>query len=174
MKPIDIITMSDFEHLSTVMYELADSGFVVCSVLSNEQAFELFRELSVYDDVQLGSISLQNGDYDCYDREYYVTLDTDMVLDIVPAWHKGDEKHSAGYTYNEADVFFFDTDAYATVMLPYQDKLCYELRFSDDCDEDTVDDICKDCSEDCSTCEEYDDIFQYLHNIKTILDEIFE
>lgn len=174
MKTIDVMTMSDYEHLGTVMYELAEDGLVVCSVLSSEQAFELLRELSIYDDVQLGSIHLQNGDYECYDREYYVTLDTDMVLDIEPAWHNGDDKHSAGYAYNEADVFFFDTNASAAVMLPYQNKTCYELRFGDvDYDED---DICEDCSEDCSDCDiDNDDaVLAYLHNLKAILDELFE
>ncbi len=57
----------------------------------------------------------------------YVTLDSDMYLDIAPAWNKGDDKHSIGYSYNEADVYFFDGDAHASAMELYQENICYEL-----------------------------------------------
>lgn len=131
MKSIDIIKMPNYKKLSDLMYDVASLGLVVCSTLSCEQAFELLKEIVSCNNIQLGSIYLQDEDYNGYDREYYVTLDSDMVLDISPAWHKGDETHSAGYAYNEADVYFFDGDSRAAIMREYQDKVCYELRFYD-------------------------------------------
>ncbi len=174
MKAIDIINMPDYEKLGGLMYDVADFGYVVCCVLSYEQAFELFRELSAYGDIQLGSIHLQNEDYNGYSREYYVTLDSDMVLDIAPAWNKGDETYSAGYAYNEADVYLFDSDANASVMAQYQDKECYELHFVES-GEVTIDDSgCGDCCNDCCSCIRNNETLPYLYNIKTILNEIFK
>lgn len=142
MKSIDVIHVEDYDKLSNLMYELAYEGFVVCCVMSHTKAFELLKEIAVYDDIQLGSIQLQNEDYSGYDREYYVTLDSDMYLDIAPAWYKGDDKHSAGYSYNEADVYFFDGDAHASAMESYQGNICYELHIEDDSsDEDKIKEI---------------------------------
>lgn len=174
MKAISIINMPDYKKLGNLMHDTADLGCVICCVLSYEQAFDLFRELSIYDDIQLGSIHLQNEDYNGYDREYYVTLDSDMVLDIAPAWHKGDETHSDSYAYNEADTYLFDSDAHASVMAQYQDKECYELRFVDSGEETVENSGCGDCCNDCCSCVRNNEALQYLHNIKTILDEIFK
>lgn len=133
MKPIDIIQVEDYKKLSSLIYRIADKGFVVCCVLSYEKAFELLKEIAMYsDNIQLGSIQLQNEDYSGYNREYYVTLDSDMYLDIAPAWNKGNDKHPAEYSYNEADVYFFDSDAHASVMEAYQENACYELHIAYD------------------------------------------
>lgn len=122
MKAMNIIEL-DYIDLSDLMHTVAELGFIICCTLSDADAFELMKELSVYSDIQFGNINLMNKEFYEYDREYYVTLDPNMVLDVEPAW----DEHYGRYLYNDAEVYLFEGSSNAAIMDGYQDRNCFEL-----------------------------------------------
>lgn len=140
---------NDFAELGNHMYELAsEKSQVVTAVLLYEDAIDLIKWLMLYDDVSVGSINVENEDYHGYDNEFYITLDTDLVLDVVPAYQLQTDKTAEGYLTLESDVVLYggDTSSKLATQNTYDNKYEIVIKNYDDNNE------CGDCCGDCSNC----------------------
>lgn len=145
---MEIRNFYDFDELGDYMYELAsEESQVVTAVLLYEDAIELIKWLMLYDDVEIGSISIENEDYHGYDKEFYITLDTDLVLDVVPAYQLQTDKTAEGYLPLESEVVFYGGDVSSKLALQNTYGNKYEIVI-----ENYYDDECGDCCGDCSNC----------------------
>ena len=143
---------NDYAELSNHMYRLAsEESQVVTAVLLCDEAVNLIKWLMLYDDVTVGSINIEKEDYHGYDKEFYITLDTDLILDVVPAYQPPTDKTVEGYTTPESDIMLYggDTSSKLATQNTYGNK--YEIII-----EDYNDDECGDCCEDCSNCPHRD------------------
>lgn len=140
---------NDFAELGNHMYELAsEESQVVTAVLLFDDAVKLIKWLMFYDDVTVGSIIIENEDYHGYDNEFYITLDTDLVLDVMPVYQLQTDKTTEGYIDIESDVMFYGGDVSSKLVFQntYGNKYEIVIKNYDDKDE------CEGCCEDCSNC----------------------
>lgn len=138
----------DFAELGNYMYELAnEESQVVTAVLLCDDAIKLIKWLILYDDVTVGSISIENEDYHGYDKEFYITLDTDLVLDVVPAYQLQTDKTAEGYLPLESDVVLYGGDVSSKLALQNTYGNKHEIVI-----ENYDEDECGDCCGDCSNC----------------------
>ena len=128
-----MIEFENYEHFSDFLYYAVDNNCVACVVLPYDKTCQLLRELLLLDDVKVGSIRLENEDYSGYDREYYVTLDTDLIIDISPAWLRC-ENEPGHYLYQDADFYMFDGDVHSSILKEYSNSPCYEICINEDYD----------------------------------------
>ena len=134
----------DFAEFGNHMYELAsEESQVVTAVLLCEDAIKLIRWLMLYDDVTVGSINIENENYHEYDKEFYITLDTDLVLDVIPAYQSNENK----YLVAETDVVFYSGNVSSKLVVQNTYRNKYELII-----ENYEEDECGDCCGDCSSC----------------------
>lgn len=127
MKILDFEEIAEFGNL---FYEIASKeGSVVTAVLFYDTAQELLKWLMQYEDVTIGHIDFCNGDYG-YTKEFYITLDTDLVLDIEPVYR--DSK----YQVIDTDAMFFDGDANSRIAIINDDCLQFELEIKEEHEDD--------------------------------------
>lgn len=143
----------NYAEFGNYIYELASyESQVVTAVLLYEDAVELIKWLMQYDDVTVGSINIENEDYHGYDKEFYITIDTDLVLDVMPAYQLSTDKDTEGYLAIESDIVFYGGDVSSKLALQNTYGNKYELIIENYDDEDE----CENCCEDCSNCSRRD------------------
>ena len=153
------LEFNDIADLGNLLYELAtEEESVVTAVLFYDEAQELLRWLMQYEDIDIGHIDFNHEDYG-YDGEYYITLDTDLFLDIKPV------KKNSNYTCIDTDALFLDGDANSKIAVINDDCLKFELIFSFDEDDDRFE-----CDEDCDNCE-LNDFMRFLKYISSIIED---
>ena len=153
------LEFNDIADLGNLLYELAtEEESVVTAVLFYDEAQELLRWLMQYEDVNIGHIDFKHEDYG-YDGEYYITLDTDLFLDVKPV------KKNSNYTCIDTDALFLDGDANSKIAVINDDCLKFELVFNFDEDDDRFE-----CDEDCDNCK-LNDFMSFLKYISSIIED---
>ena len=143
---MDKLRIPDYDELGNLMFTLADEeAKVVTAVLTFEDASELLKWLLFYDEVSVGSIDLQNEDYAGYDKEYLVTIDTDLVVDVSPAYNTSESK----YFMHDTDIALFGEDVESELL----HNINAEIEYGIECGNYDEDGGCGDCCGDCSNCE---------------------
>lgn len=161
---MDRLFFDDIAELGNFMYESADEkSLTVSSVMFYDKAVELIRWLMTYDDITVGSINIENEDYNGYNKEFYVTLDSDLILDVTPAYKFKTEKTSAGYTDIDADLILYDGDANSRIAIQNECLNKFEIVFEEECE---------DSNYDCSVCSHCDfEIIEMLKLLDYILNQ---
>ena len=150
------LEFNDIADLSDLLYELAsEEESVVTVVLFYDKAQELIRWLLQYDDIDIGHIDFKHEDYG-YDGEYYITLDTDLVLDVEPV------KKNSDYTCIDTDALLLDGDVNSRIAVINTDCMKFELVFEEE--------NCFECDEHCEDCE-LNDFMNFLEYISSIIDD---
>lgn len=127
MERLDFNGISD---LGSFLYELSSNeASVTTAVLFYDEAQELLRKLLQYENVNIGHINFSHEDYG-YSKEYYITLDSDLYLDIEPAYEDD------GYSYIDTDVMLLDGDANSRIAIMNDNCLRFEIVFEDDYEHD--------------------------------------
>ena len=142
------LEFEDIAALGNLIYGIAtDEEAVVTAVLFYDCAQELLKWLLQYDGVEIGHIDFEHEDYG-YSKEYYITLDSDLILDIEPA-------HKEKYLPIDTDVLLLDGDASSKLSTINGNCLQFELVIADD-------DEC-----DCENCEaaRLSDLIDYITSI---------
>lgn len=153
----------NYSELGNRMYELAcEESQVVTAVLFCEEAVELVKWLMLYDDITVRNIDIESEDYHGYDKEFYITLDGDLVLNVTPAYSDSAECLSL-----ESDIIFYggDVSSHLAIQSIYGKK--YEIVIKDSAYEG-----CSYCCEDCSTCP-HRGTSENIANTLDLLDYIF-
>ncbi len=137
---MDRIFFYDIAELGNFMYESAeDESLTVSSVMLYDKAVELIRWLMTYDDITVGSINIENEDYNGYKKEFYITLDSDLILDVAPAYKFKTEKSSAGYTDIDADLILYDGDVNSRIAIQSECLNKFEIIFDEECEDSDYD-----------------------------------
>lgn len=136
---MDIIEVSCIEDIGDMILTDAANKRISYAVLFFDKAKELMRYLLTFEDVDIGLIDLSSDELD-YCGEYYVCLDSDLVLYVEPA--RIDDR----YLGTGADVMYLDGDANSRISLVNSDtKFQYEIAFLDEAEDDDE----YDCEDDC-------------------------
>lgn len=144
---MEILRFYDECDLCSYMIDMANHGKSVTAVLNYEEAAELMRNLLEEPDVEVGHLEIGNHDYNGYDKEYYVSIDSDFIIDVCPAMPHYDVKF--GYVpVQESDVILYSGDVkYAIVDINNSDT-SYQIEF----DIDDYNGFPEECIDKCPLC----------------------
>lgn len=141
------IVFDSIEALAECMMTDANKGDTAYAVCFLDDASELLRELMRFTEVTIGGINITKEEYNGYSKEYFISLDGDMVLDIEPAWHESNEYHNAGYLWFDAEKVYIVGEASSTIIKDIDEDKCFEIGFEplkDDCIGDFLMEILED------------------------------
>lgn len=143
---MEIMKFKDIEDVYGFMSDIVTSDSKnITAVLFYEQAEELMRLFLEDLDVTVGHIEIGNHDYSNYSREYYVSIDSDLILDVCPVMPH--YKQDFGYVpIQEADIILYDESAKQSIVRINDCKESYQIEFGYDEDE------CGNCCNDCCSC----------------------
>ena len=177
---MDRILFSNYSDLEDYMIEHAEEGKMVYAVLFYDDATKLAKELLKHDVTEIKNITLHEADYDNYDKEFYVCLDSDMWIDISEAYHGDLKYHKAGYyIYGDPDAIgLISEDAdfrvvnagdgcsyMAEIKIGEEDKelhdLCKTYYNAKDDETKTIDEMLKD---------EFKDMERFTDDLKFVLE----
>ena len=110
---MDKILFVDYADLADYMIDHAKEGKMVYAVLFYDEAKELTKQLLTHPETKIRNLTLHEADYDNYDKEYYVVLDSDMEVDVSEAHHGDLQYHKEGYYFfgDESCIALLSEDA---------------------------------------------------------------
>lgn len=133
---MEILEFKDIYNLYLFMTEIAETeNKVITAVLHFEDAAELVKYLTADDEVLIGHIDIADYDYNGYDREFYVSLDTDFILDVCPVIPNYDNKGNY-VPMQETDIMLYGGDVKQAIVNVNDCKENFEIKFVDDEDYD--------------------------------------
>lgn len=125
----------DYDELANYMYEKATDNIDTVAVLFFDDSASLLKKLLVKDGVTIDAIDIAPEDFDGYSKEYYISLGSDLILDVEPA-HNGKK-----YLNTDTDLMLIHGDASSAIIRDVDEKICREIYIGTDTDDDTDDDI---------------------------------
>lgn len=131
------IVFESYASLAEHMMNVAEKGDTAYAVCFLDDAVEVMRELLKYDGTNIGGINIAQEDYNGYSKEYFISVDGDMLIDVEPAWQKANEYHEAGYLWFDAEKIFIVGDANSSILKCVDLDKCCEIEF--DIPKDEVD-----------------------------------
>lgn len=113
--------------------EKGDTAYAICFL---DDAVEVMRELLKHDGTTVGGINITQEDYNGYSKEYCVSVDGDMIVDVEPAWHEANEYNPAGYYWFDAEKIYIVGEANSAIIKNVEKEKCYEIEFEKEMDEE--------------------------------------
>lgn len=152
---------SSLLDFSDYIYELAKDEFKTVTVaLCYEDAAELIGCFMLHDDIIIGNTNKNEISHD-YNQVFYITLDADLILNIMTSNQSVYDKATDVYLTFDSDVFFCEEDS--NLESTFQN--IYGNRCEFIIDNYNYTDECGNCCGDCSNC-------QYKESSETIANEI--
>lgn len=160
---MDKLKFADYTEFGNYIYQLAkEDGYSVTAILFSDEIVELLKWILLYDDINVGKINIEQDDCDEYRRDYYITVNNDLTIDVLPAYTYDTEK-----TYNEinSDIVFYNKNIDSNIATTNNYSTNYEFII------DNKSNKCGDCCEDCNICP-HKDVSQTLTETLEIFDYI--
>ena len=112
------ISFPDYSSMALYIYEKAKEGKYVYTALFYDDAKEILKELSLFEDTEFEFIELRDPDWAGYTREFYLILDPQMHISCEEAWLEANEYHDACYCrFGDDDVVaLIDGDASSLIL----------------------------------------------------------
>lgn len=127
---MDRLIFKNITELGDFMYESAyKQSATISSVLFYDKMIKLFRWLITYEDITIGNINIENKNYSGYNREFYVTLDSNLVLDITPVYQSKISKTSVDYRDIKTDLILYDGDVNSRIAIQNKCMKKFEIVF---------------------------------------------
>ena len=104
MTKVRIQDISNYKDISDSIITYSIGGNISYLFAGFEDSVGLIREILKDKNVTVGSIDISRYEYNFYDKEYYISLDYNMVLDVEPAYQTKNEWHNSGYSYFDANI----------------------------------------------------------------------
>lgn len=157
----------DFAELGRYVYTIAsEESQIVMVVLLYDDAINFIKNIVTYGDVSIGGIDIDNDDYDWCDKEFYITLNADLVLDVT-CNEFSDEDLDAN-----PDFILYGKDITPNSLAQKTYKDEYEIVI-----ENYNNLKCKNCIEDCTNCsykEKCCNVYDMPYSINCILNYLYE
>ena len=133
---MNYIYFEDFAGVGNYIYKTALEKNSISAVLLYDETIEMMKWLFEYEDIKTGNILIERN----YGREYYVTLNTDLTLDIEPVFDINGNIQT-----KNVEKMLFCGDVSSSIALNNLDSKQYEIKIEENND-------CGDCCFDCSNC----------------------
>ncbi len=132
------IVIEDIFDVAMMMYDRATDGEQVTFVGLYEDIIRLTKDLMVFDEVVIDYIDIEPEIISGYKREYCVTLNPNMDLQVERAYDFNNE----AYYYHETDVLLIADDCNSKIIERVDYNTSYEIGYEldDECDGD-----CENC-----------------------------
>ena len=163
---MDTFCFLSHEDLAEYMGEKALDGKTVVAALLYNDAKKLLKELLCFEDTHVESIDLSAPIWKGYNKEFYVTIDSALGIDIQEAWHESNEYNKEGYYKldNSYDIALIASDANSRIVKACE-CACYCAEVEIDADA-----FCE-CDECCLTCDQAED---FMDIVEYLFEHIFE
>lgn len=144
--------INDFAEVAEAMYDEMINNRKECVVFIGyyDDAMEVVRELSLYDDLTLYSVELHPVDINGYTKEYYVTITNQLKVICEPAWSM---KHEL-YLSCDADIVFIADDCNSAILKQIYSSQVVEVTYDE---EIGCEGCCGECDCDIRTCTSEDE-----------------
>ena len=91
MCDIDIRNTRDYVRIASDMFNIASNGKTIYLFTYFDDAVAVMRELLQYNTILVGGIDIAQKEDDLYEKEYYISVDKNMTIDVEPAYEEDDE-----------------------------------------------------------------------------------
>lgn len=122
---MDRMTFNTYNELAEYMFTKADDGYNITSTLFVGDAMELLKMLMRYEEIDIGEINISQPEYNGYDKEYYISLSSDMTLNVQAAQVDGI------YIYAEPDIMLIHGYASSSIIKKMNRDDCVEIYIRD-------------------------------------------
>ena len=129
-----VLSFLSHDDLAEFMIEMAlDEGKTSYAILFYEDARQLLKELSGYDETEIDNVELSEPIYKGYSKEFYVILDKELHVSVEEAWHDDNEYHKGGYyRFGDKDIIaLIDSAANSKILSAAEDSDCYEIEITE-------------------------------------------
>lgn len=125
--------VKDYSALADVLFNDALRSKSSVAVLFYDEAIEIIKSLVSNPRVVINSINIDPPDWDNYDKEYLICIDSTLELFVEPAWRDSSEYNSAGYIIVGGDNMYIDSNANHEIIKKSDCLECYIIKeISDD------------------------------------------
>lgn len=122
---MDRMTFNTYDELAEYMFTKATDGYDITSTLFVEDAMGLLKILMQYEEIDIGEINISQPEYSGYNKEYYVSLSSDMTLNVQAA------QIDNGYIFAEPDIMLIHGDASSSIIQTLNPEDCIEIYIHD-------------------------------------------
>lgn len=123
------IIFNSYTELVDRMMEVANDGGTAYTICFFEDAKAIIKELLSREGTQIASLNISEQSYCGYNKEYFISIDGDMLIDVEPAWHDKNEFHDAGYLWFDAEKVFVVGEANSAVIKCIDNEKWFEIEF---------------------------------------------
>lgn len=127
------IKFNSYTELVDEMINVANDGCVAYAICFFDDAKNIVKELLSRDNTEIAGLNISEPSYCDYNKEYFISIDGDMLIDVEPGWHEKNEYHEAGYLWYDAEKVFIVGDANSAAIKDIDKEKCFEIEF-DFCD----------------------------------------
>ncbi len=152
-------TSLSIKELAQNMMSKTEDFDLVYAVLFPDEAMALTKELLTIKGTTIGTITLEEVEYDNYEKEYYVCLTDDYKVSVERAYHEANEYHGAMYYTIGGAYVFIDEDASSTIVSTAENCVFAELKVKDKAPADDED--CE-CTEAACIEIDFEDLYRHL------------
>lgn len=147
---MDRMIFNTYNELAEYMFTKASDGYNITSTLFVGDAMELLRTLIQYEEIDIGEINISQPEYNGYNKEYYISLSNDMILNVQAA------QVDNGYIFAEPDIMLIHGEASSSIIKTMNLDDCIEIYIRDNVSGNDI----------------YDEDYNYNEN--DVLDTLFD
>lgn len=122
---MDRMIFNTYNELAEYMFTKASDGYNITSTLFVGDAIELLRTLIQYEEIDIGEINISQPEYNGYNKEYYISLSNDMILNVQAA------QVDNGYIFAEPDIMLIHGEASSSIIKTMNLDDCIEIYIRD-------------------------------------------
>lgn len=122
---MDRMIFNTYNELAEYMFTKASDGYNITSTLFVGDAIELLRTLIQYEEIDIGEINISQPEYNGYNKEYYISLSNDMILNVQAA------QVDNGYIFAEPDIMLIRGEASSSIIKTMNLDDCIEIYIRD-------------------------------------------
>lgn len=165
-----VLSFENHEDLAEFMIQIALQKQTVCAILFYEDTCKLLKELASFEGISLNTITLSDPEYKGYNKEYYIFLDDNLIVNVDEAWHGKNEWHDEGYFSfgGYETVAFIHGNASSQILKAIEGSTCFEIEIGEESEYDFDDYVLEDDEEEQLCAVSIYDL------IKQICEKLFE
>ena len=129
---MDRMIFNTYNELAEYILTKASDGYNITSTLFVGDAMELLRTLIQYEEIDIGEINISQPEYNGYNKEYYISLSNDMILNVQAA------QVDNGYIFAEPDIMLIHGDASSSIIKTMNLDDCIEIYIRDSVSGDDI------------------------------------
>ena len=128
------IVFNSYAELVDNMMDVANDGGTAYAICFFDDAKAVVKELLSREETDIGGIEISEPCYRGYNKEYYISVDGDFLVDVEPAWHDKNEHNDAGYLWYDCEAVYVVGDANSASIKHMDKSKCFEIEFNLDKD----------------------------------------